>query len=114
MSAERWLADRKPSPPAGLSAAIERAVSDSASSQGSESHFDDESAVRTQLIAAARGILPRVIADGCEHRSGALDLLTLDALITYAMEASSSSAAECEATATELLDAIGNAAGAAK
>ena len=59
-------------------------------------------------------MLPRVMADGCEHRSGALDLLTLDALITYAMEASCGSAEDCEATASAMLDAIGEAAGKSK
>ncbi|MDQ6718163.1 MAG: hypothetical protein M3Z17_07435, partial [Gemmatimonadota bacterium] len=72
--------------------------------------LDEERAVRAQLIVAAREAVPRVVASGCEHRSSALDLLTVDALITYAMEASSGSAAECEATATALLDAIGGAA----
>lgn len=112
MSAGGWLAEREPKPPAELFAAITAAVS----------HTDDRTAARKndrsggglvsdQLIIAAERLLPRVVFSGCEQRSGALDLLTLDALLTYAMEASSDNRAHCEETATALLDAIGTTLG---
>lgn len=113
MSGSRSLSERQPPPPAELSAAIARALSQaedrSVARGGGET--DDEIAA-SQLVVAAERFLPRVIVAECEKRSGALNLLTLDALITYSMEASSTDSIECEATAAALLAAIGTTLGA--
>lgn len=114
MSVSSWLAEREPKPPAELSAAIASAVAHA--EDRAEARKVDRSggdSVTDQLIVAAERLLPRVVFSGCEQRSGALDLLTLDALLTYAMEASSDNRAECEETATALIDAVGTTLGSA-
>jgi hypothetical protein len=97
VSAADWLAERKPQPPDELRAALTAAV------KGAGEGTPD---VAAQLVAATASLAPRVVADGCGDRSGALDLLALDALMTYAMEAGSATAAECEQTAENLLSII--------
>jgi hypothetical protein len=91
-------------PPAELSAAIAVAMSHAEDTDG---RYD-----ASQLVIAVERLLPRVVLAGGEDRSSALDLLTLDALLTSAMEAASNDAAECEATATALLDALGRSGAA--
>jgi len=110
VSAGRWLAERNTQPPADLAAAIALAISNAEdrASRRRDEHSDTPS-VTEHLIVAAERLLPRVVFAECQKRSGALDLLTLDSLITYAMESASSTQAECEAAATALLDAIGAA-----
>lgn len=73
-----WLAARTPRPPDALISALIRIVGDTACS---------ESAIAPTLIEKAKTLLSTVSAD----RDGALDLLTADALITYAMEAAANS-----------------------
>jgi len=102
MTAEKWLAARTPRPPANLAAALRSAVAATVA--------DNTTPVSRRLIGAAGSLLSRVVEAGCAERSGALDLLTLDALLSYAMEAASGSAAECECAATDALDVIGAAA----
>ena len=107
-----WLAERLGNAPPELSAAISSALS-SADDRASDRHDrpEDGEFVASQLIVAAERLLPRVVFHDCRERSGALDLLTLDALVTFAMEASAKSAAECEEAAHAILAAIGAAAG---
>jgi hypothetical protein len=103
-----------PRPPAELSASISRALS--AGEERSISRRTPTRGItadRSQLLIAVERLLPRVTFPGCQERSAALDLLTLDALITYAMEASCGSAGDCETTAGAILSAIGIADGAA-
>lgn len=102
MTARQWLAGRTPQPPADLASALAQAVGPGAAG--------DAAPLSLQLLAAARRTLPSAIAEDCADRSGALNLLTLDALITYAMEAGSATAAECEDVAAEALLLIGEAA----
>jgi hypothetical protein len=111
--------DRSPSeimqkPPAELSASISKALS--AGEERSVSRRTPTGGIaadRSQLLVAVERLLPRVTFAGCQQRSAALDLLTLDALITDAMEASCGSAGDCEGTAGAILSAIGIADGAA-
>ena len=70
----------------------------------------DDRDVPGHLVEAVRALAPRVAAADCADRGSALDLLVLDALITYAMEASCDSASQCEKTTSALLAAIGSAA----
>jgi hypothetical protein len=113
VSGSRWLAEREPQPPKELSAAIADAMSqaEDRSAQRTNDRVDSDPPT-DKLIVAAERLLPRVVLADCRERSGALDLLALDALLTYAMEAASKNAAECENTAKALLDAIGAASGA--
>ena len=47
---------------------------------------DNPSPTASELLAAAEELLRSVLHRGCESRAGALDLLTVDALITTALE----------------------------
>ena len=104
MTSEQWLAARPEQPPAALAEAIRAALPPMKRGE------QDRPAGR--FTAAASQLLPQILAGECKARSGALDLLTLDALLSYAMEAASSTAQACERAASEALDAIGDAAAA--
>jgi hypothetical protein len=47
---------------------------------------DNASPTPTELLAAAERMLDKVLRTDCESRSSALDLLTVDALMTRALE----------------------------
>jgi hypothetical protein len=98
--------------PVELSASISKALSDDEERSAARSGPADADFISSHLVFAARRLLPRVVATECAERSGALDLLTLDALITYAMEAAAQSPAQCESTANSLLAAIAEASAA--
>ncbi len=66
--------------------------------------------VTAQLTSSCRSVMRKVVGGGCSDRSGALDLLTLDALMTGAMESAASTASSCEAAASSLLSVISEAA----
>ncbi len=66
--------------------------------------------VTAQLTSSCRSVARKVAAGGCSDRSGALDLLTLDAIMTGAMESAATTAASCEAAASSLLSVISEAA----
>jgi hypothetical protein len=114
VSDSRSSSEKMPKPPAELSASISRALS--AGEERSVSRRTPTSGIsfeKSQIVVAVERLLPRVTFSGCQQRSAALDLLTLDALITHAMEASCGSAGECDETANAILSAIGVADGAA-
>ena len=73
MTGPDWLSRRTPAPPDDLASAIRSAVP-----------IGDPTP--TQLLGAARALLERVLNNECAQREAALDLLTADALVTYAME----------------------------
>jgi hypothetical protein len=76
-----WLHDRTPAPPAQLSARIQETLAE---------HFDDDaSAAADVCVAAAEQLLRELLARPSAGRESALDLLTVDALVTYAFEAAS-------------------------
>lgn len=76
MSEADWLTQRNPPPPPELAAAIRAALRDGGSI----------SPTPQALLEAAARLLSRVLASDCEHRKSALDLLTVDALVTHALE----------------------------
>ena len=47
---------------------------------------DNPSPTATEVLAAAERLLDRVLSGECQDRSSALDLLTVDALMTRALE----------------------------
>jgi hypothetical protein len=67
MSAERRV-------PEELDAAMRRALG------------DNPSPTATEVLEAAERLLDQVLRTECESRSSALDLLTVDALMTHAIE----------------------------
>ena len=81
MNEADWLTQRNPPPPPELAAAIRAALRDG----GSISPTPTAPTPQALLEAAAR-LLSRVLASDCEHRKSALDLLTVDALVTHAIE----------------------------
>lgn len=99
MNAAEWVREKNPSAPRDLLRAMSAAVE---SARGAN--------LTTQLTSASRVLARKVAAEGCASRDRATDLLTLDALITGAMESSATSAAACEAAASSLLAFISQAA----
>ena len=74
-----WLARRRPAPPPALTQRLRELLADDA---------DAPAAVAAQAcLAAGERVLRRLLAEGCAARGAALDLLTADALVTYAFEA---------------------------
>lgn len=88
MTIGEWLERREPKPPTELMSAIRRAL-------GDDIGHDAENASAILLTAAERG-LRRIVASGETGRPIADDLLAVDALTTYALEA-----------ATETLKSLG-------
>jgi hypothetical protein len=73
MSGEDWLSRDNHAPPPELATAMRGAVDDKA-----EPDADD-------LLAAAERLLDKVLRSECETRASALDLLTVDALMTHSL-----------------------------
>jgi hypothetical protein len=74
-----WLADRTPAPPARLARRIEQAL-------GERVHGDVASAPELCVDAAA-DLLRDLLVRSATGRESALELLAVDALVTYAFEA---------------------------
>jgi hypothetical protein len=72
-----WLARLDPAPPAELATAMRNALNDASTPSAED------------LLAAAEHALDRVLRTDCETRASALDLLTVDALMTHALEIAS-------------------------
>jgi hypothetical protein len=76
-----WLRQRTPTPPPELSARIQETLGERGGA--------DASATPDICIAAAEGLLRELLTRPTAGRESALDLLTVDALVTYAFEAAS-------------------------
>jgi hypothetical protein len=68
------MSERKTLPPTELASAMASALNDNPSPTAAE------------VLEAAEHLLDRVLRTGCESRASALDLLTVDALMTHALE----------------------------
>lgn len=99
MNLEEWIASRTPAPPPALAGRIRDAVAEAVAGAGNEAGTDPFDV----LVEAARGIL-ETLPGG---RSGALDLLAADALLSYAFEAA---ADDCDSLAERADSAIGRIA----
>ncbi|MDQ6689573.1 MAG: hypothetical protein M3Z18_03610 [Gemmatimonadota bacterium] len=73
-----WLSRLDPAPPEQLATAMRNAVSDTA-----------RNPTAGDLLAAAEDLLDKVLRTDCETRAAAIDLLTVDALMTHALELAS-------------------------
>ena len=73
MSGEDTLSRHDPAPPPELATAMRAAVDDKPDPDASD------------LLAAAERLLDRVLRSDCETRASALDLLTVDALMTHSL-----------------------------
>lgn len=95
-----WLASRTPAPPTQLASRIEHLVT-----TASAGHNSALAPVELLLDAAER-TMRGLLLDGCLTRESALDLLAVDALVTYAFEAAADRPEELEALATGALARI--------
>ena len=73
MSGEDWLSRHNPAPPPELANAMRAAVD----------RKPDPAAI--DLLEAAERLLDKVLRSDCETRASALDLLTVDALMTHSL-----------------------------
>ena len=78
MSVADWLDARNPAPPAALARRLRVALGGA---------LADARPTDDRLFAAAEMLLARLLREGCAARAAAEDLLTADALVTYAFEA---------------------------
>lgn len=99
MNAVEWAREKNPAAPRDLRRAMAAAVEGAPGAN-----------LTAQLTSAARTLARYVAAYGCGDRERAIDLLTLDALITGAMESGATTATTCEAAAGSVLAAISDAA----
>ena len=96
----RWLASRTPAPPIQLASRIEHLVA-----TASAGHDTAVPPVE-RLLDAADATMRGLLRDGCLTRESALDLLAVDALVTYAFEAAADRPEDLEALATGALARI--------
>lgn len=82
MNAEEWLLGREPAPPASLAERLRGVLA--------RMDGDQVAAPSAELyLRAGETLLGELLRDGCSSRESALDLLTADALVTYAFEVAS-------------------------
>ena len=91
-----WLRGRTPVPPPQLAARIDAFTARIADRDPSADAFLD----------AAEVAMGAVLRDGCLTRESALDLLAVDALVTYAFEAAADDADQLEHRAVRALTRI--------
>jgi hypothetical protein len=93
-----WLSARSPAPPAPLAARL-RAVLGARMNDRSSGAYD-------AVLSTAESLLTELLAIDCAGRDRALDLLAVDALVTYAFEAAADSPDTLSARATAAMAAI--------
>ena len=83
MTVGDWLRARVPAPPSPLAERLAEVLGARLS--------DDAGRSYESLLSAAESLLAELLALECARRDRALDLLAVDALVTYAFEAASES-----------------------
>lgn len=78
MTDSDWLSQLDPAPPEELAASMRSSLHDATENPRAE-----------DLLDAAERLLDKVLRTDCETRASALDLLTVDALMTHALEIAS-------------------------
>jgi uncharacterized membrane protein len=94
----QWLSTREPAPPAALAERVREALSFAVAERGELAGALDHpaSALPEVALRAAEVLLRPMLTRGCVAREQALDLLAVDALVTYAIEAASEDAERLE------------------
>lgn len=98
MTVGEWLSARTPAPPALLAARL-RVLLGTRIGDRSSSAYD-------AALSTAETLLTELMALECAGRDRALDLLTVDALVTYAFEAAAETPDTLQARAAAAMDAI--------
>jgi hypothetical protein len=96
--AGQWVAAHAEQPPAALRARLDVIL-----------HADTASAdenVSAALLDAGQSLLSTILQSGSTQRDAALDLLTADALVTYAFEAAADDPASLDSRAAAAMRAI--------
>ena len=101
MNLRDWLARREPSPPRVLRERVEELA------LGVPELPDDPAG---SLLAAAESALARLARQAPEDRATALDLLAVDALVTYAMECAAQSPDDLPAVSARAMERLSGAA----
>jgi hypothetical protein len=95
-----WPASRTPPPPDHLASRVAQLVATASAARAAEGSLVEP------LLDAAEGAMRGLLRDGCLTRGSALDLLAVDAIVTYAFEAAADRPEEIEALATGALSRI--------
>jgi hypothetical protein len=93
-----WLSARTPAPPSPLAARLHAALGARLNERSTRAH--------EVVLQMAESLLADLIALGCAQRDRALDLLAVDALVTYAFEAAAESPDSLAERATIAMSAI--------
>lgn len=96
--AGEWVAAHGEQPPAALRERLDAILRSDAA--GSSAPVSDA------LLHAGQSLLGTILRSDCTHRDAALDLLTADALVTYAFEAAADDPASLDAHAVAAMRAI--------
>ncbi len=100
-----WFTSIEPAPPQALAGQLTLLIADDASRPVSD--------VPEVCLRIAEEHLQRLLASGATSRASAIDLLAVDALVTYAFEAAASDASKIEARTIVAMQRIGALAGEA-
>ena len=85
-----WIRGRSPAPPPQLLSRIEAMAA----------HASHTTAAADALLDASARAMAGVLGDGCLTRESGLDLLAVDALVTYAFEAAADDPEQLDARTT--------------
>lgn len=95
MTVGEWLARAEPSPPDALREHLARTLGAAASRDVAEAP--------DVLLGAAERLVAELLRENCTTRESALDLLTADALVTFAFEAAADRPADLAQRAAEAM-----------
>ncbi|MDP9202006.1 MAG: hypothetical protein M3P26_08795 [Gemmatimonadota bacterium] len=87
MTGHDWLSRHDPAPPAELATAMRSAVEGEGKREreGEGEGEGTSEPTANDLLEAAERLLEKVLRTDCESRASALDLLTVDALMTHSL-----------------------------
>lgn len=97
--AGRWISAHAEQPPAALRARLDSLV-------GGDALLAGDAPVPAALLHAGTGLLATILGSGSTQRDAALDLLTADALVTYAFEAAADDPGSLDAQAASAMRTI--------
>jgi len=98
MTLGEWLGQRTPPPPPALRRGVEQALGESLALEATSA--------ADACLACAERLITALLRSDCTSRELALDLLTADALVTYAFEAAGESPAGLATRAAESMRRI--------